>query len=184
MMLSAYKLNKQGDAIQSWCTPFPVLTSSLFHICSNCCFLTCMQVSQQAGQVVWYSHLLKNFPQLVVIHRVKGFSIVTETEVEFFWNYLAFSMVQQMLAVWSAFLKPACTCGISLFTCCWSQAWKILSITLLACEMSAALSWFEHSLALPSFGIGMRTGLFQSCGHCWVFQMWAYWVQHFYSIIF
>ena len=84
MMLSAYKLNKQGDAIQSWCTPFPVLTSSLFHICSNCCFLTCMQVSQQAGQVVWYSHLLKNFPQLVVIHRVKGFSIVTETEVDVF----------------------------------------------------------------------------------------------------
>ena len=42
---------------------------------SNCCFLTCIQVSQEAGQVVWYSHLLKNFPQFVVIHTVKGFSI-------------------------------------------------------------------------------------------------------------
>ena len=40
---------------------------------SNCCFLTCIQVSQKAGKVVWYSHLLKNFPQLVVIHTVKGF---------------------------------------------------------------------------------------------------------------
>ena len=47
---------------------------------SNCCFLTCIQVSQEAGQVVWYSHLFKNFPQLVVIHTVKGFSVVNEAE--------------------------------------------------------------------------------------------------------
>ena len=40
---------------------------------SNCCFLTCIQVSQKAGQVVWYSHLFQNFPQFVVIHTVKGF---------------------------------------------------------------------------------------------------------------
>ena len=37
--------------------------------------------------------------------------------------------------------------------------------------MSAILQWFEHSLALPFFGIGMKTDLFQSCGHCWVFQI-------------
>ena len=47
---------------------------------SNCCFLTCMQVSQEAGNVVWYSHLLKSFPQFVVIHTVKGFIIVNEAE--------------------------------------------------------------------------------------------------------
>ena len=40
----------------------------------NCCFLTCMQVSQETGQVVWYSHLFQNFPQFVVIHTVKGLS--------------------------------------------------------------------------------------------------------------
>src|SRR5574339_143293 len=51
---------------------------------SNCCFLTCIQVSQEAGQVVWYSHLLKNFPQLVVIHTVKGFGIVNKAEVDIF----------------------------------------------------------------------------------------------------
>ena len=45
---------------------------------SNCCFLTCIQVSQEAGQVVWYSHLLKNFPQSIVIHTVKGFGIVNK----------------------------------------------------------------------------------------------------------
>ena len=51
---------------------------------SNCCFLTCIQVSQEAGQVVWYSHLLKNFPQFVVIHTVKGFGIVTKSEIDLF----------------------------------------------------------------------------------------------------
>ena len=51
---------------------------------SNCCFLTCIQISQEAGQVVWYSHLLKNFPQFVVIHRVKIFSVVNKAKVEYF----------------------------------------------------------------------------------------------------
>ena len=51
---------------------------------SNCCFLTYIQVSQEAGPVVWYSHLFKNFPQFVVIHRVKGFGVVNKAEVDVF----------------------------------------------------------------------------------------------------
>ena len=51
---------------------------------SNCCFLTCIQISQEAGQVVWYSHLLKNFPQFIVIHTVKGFGIVNKAEIDVF----------------------------------------------------------------------------------------------------
>ena len=51
---------------------------------SNCCFLACIQVSQEAGQVVWYSHLFKNFPQFVVIYTVKGFGIVNKAEVYVF----------------------------------------------------------------------------------------------------
>ena len=67
---------------------------------SNCCFLTCIQVYQEAGKVIWYSHLFQNLPQFVVIHTVKGFGIVNEAEVDvFFWNSLAFSMIQQMLAI-------------------------------------------------------------------------------------
>ena len=49
----------------------------------NGCFLTCIQNSQEAGQVVWYSHLFKNFPQFVVIYTVKGFGIVNKEEVEY-----------------------------------------------------------------------------------------------------
>ena len=51
---------------------------------SNYCFLTCMQISQEVGKVVWYSHLLKNFPQFVVIYRVKSFGVVNKTEVDVF----------------------------------------------------------------------------------------------------
>ena len=51
---------------------------------SNCCFLTCIQISQEADQVVWYSHLLKDFPQFVVIHTVKGFGIVNKAEIDIF----------------------------------------------------------------------------------------------------
>ena len=51
---------------------------------SNCCFLTFIQISQEAGQVVWYSHLFQNFPQFIVIHTVKGFGIVNEAEIDAF----------------------------------------------------------------------------------------------------
>ena len=52
-----------------------------------------------------------------------------------------------------------------------SLAWRTLSITLLACEMSTIVHQFVHSLALPFYGIGMKIDLFQSCGHCWVCQI-------------
>ena len=84
-------------------------------------------------------------------------------------------MTQWMLAIWSLiplpFLNPARTSGISWFTYCWSLAWRILSITLLAFELSTIVWLVEHSLALPFFGIGMKTDVFKSCGHCWVFQI-------------
>ena len=87
---------------------------------SNCCFLTCIQVSQEVGQVVWYAHLFQNFPQFTVIHTVKGFGIVNKAEIDvflelhcFFVFSLAFLMIQRMLAIWSLvplpFLKPAWT---------------------------------------------------------------------------
>ena len=66
---------------------------------SNYCFLNCIEISQEAGQVVWYSHLFQNFPQFVVIHTVKGFGVVSKAEIVFFWNSLAFLMIQRMLAI-------------------------------------------------------------------------------------
>ena len=51
---------------------------------SNCCFLTCIEVSQEAGQVFWYSHLFQNCPQLIVILTAKGFGIVNKAEIDVF----------------------------------------------------------------------------------------------------
>ena len=65
----------------------------LFRCCissSNCRFLTCMQVSQEAGKVVWYSHLFNNFSQFIVIYRVKGFSIASEAEVDVLLEFSCF----------------------------------------------------------------------------------------------
>ena len=57
---------------------------------SNCCFLTCIQVSQEADKVFWYFLLFKNFPQFVMIHTVKGFIVVDEAEVDVFLEFSCF----------------------------------------------------------------------------------------------
>ena len=62
---------------------------------SNCCFLLCIQISQEAGQMVWYSHLFQNFPQFIVIHTVKGFGIVNEAEIYVFLELSCFFMISR-----------------------------------------------------------------------------------------
>ena len=57
---------------------------------SDCCFLTCIHISQEAYQVSWYSHLFQNFPQFILIHTIKGFGIVKKEETEFFWIFFGF----------------------------------------------------------------------------------------------
>ena len=77
---------------------------------SNCCFLTCIQVSQEAGQVVWYSHLSQNFPQFVVIYTVKGFGVVNKAEVDVFLEFSCFfddpTDVSNLISGLLPFLKP------------------------------------------------------------------------------
>ena len=78
---------------------------------SNCCFLTCIQVSQETGQVIWYSHLFQNFPQFVVIHTVKGFSIVNKAEIDVFLELSCFFddpvEVSNLISGSSAFSKTS-----------------------------------------------------------------------------
>ena len=155
---------------------------------SNCCFLICVQNSQEAGKVVWHSRLFKNFPQFVMIHTVKGLAWSIKQNWNIFWNSLAFSMIQQMLAIWSLvplpFLNPAWTSGISWFMYCWRLTWSNLSITLLACEMIATcvVVWTFFYIA---FGIGMKNRHFPVLWPLLSFpNLLAYWVQHFNSIIF
>ena len=110
-MDSAYKLNKQGDSDTALTYSFFYLEAVYCPMSSSiCCFLTCMQISQEAGQVVLYSHLFQNFPQFIVIHTVKGFGIVSEAEVDFFWNSCFFddpADVGNLISGSSAFPKTS-----------------------------------------------------------------------------
>src|SRR5574340_1266579 len=78
---------------------------------SNCCFLTCIQISQEADQVVWYSHLFQNFPQFIVIHTVKGFGIVNKAEIDVFLELSCFfhdpADVGNLISGFSAFSKTS-----------------------------------------------------------------------------
>ena len=78
---------------------------------SNCCFLTCIQVSPETDQVVWYSHLFQNFPQFIVIHTVKGFGLVNKAEVDIFLELSCFfddpADVGNLISGSSAFSKTS-----------------------------------------------------------------------------
>ena len=99
---------------------------------SNCCFLTYIQVSQESGKVVCYSHPFKNFPQFVVIHTVKGFSITNEAEVDVFLEFPFFfcdlMVVGNLISDSSAFSKSS--------LCIWKFLVQVLS--------KPRLTNFEH----------------------------------------
>ena len=105
-MYSAYKLNKQGDDIQPWCTPFPIWNQSVV----PCPVLT-VASSQEVGQGVWYSYLFQNSPQFIVIHTVKGFGIVNKAEIDVFLELSCFfddpSDVGNLISGSSAFSKTS-----------------------------------------------------------------------------
>ena len=131
MTFSAYELNKQGDNKQLSCTPFLFGTSLLFHVQ----FLTCIQISQEAGQLVWYPDLFKNFPQFVVICTVKGFSIVNKAEIYVFLELSCFIYdpgdVGNLISGSSAFSKSTL------------NIWKLMVHILL----KPGLENFEHYFA-------------------------------------
>ena len=156
---------------------------------SNCCFLTCIHISQETDKVVWHSDLLKNFPQFVVIHTVKGFGIVHEAEVDIFLEFSCFFYdpmdVGNLISASSVFSKSNL------------NIWKILVPVLL----KPSLENFEHYFASvwdecncvvvwKFFGIPFLWDWNEN----WPFPvLWpllsfpyvlAYWVQHFHSIIF
>ena len=177
MMCSAYRLNKQGDNRQSCCTLFsnlePISCSDCSN-CSNCCFLTCIQISQETGKMVWYSHLSESCPQFVMIHTVKAFSRDDKRD-----RYLSEMPlfpcnpvnVGDLTSRSSYISKPSL------------DIWNFLVHIMLKSRMQD----FKHEptsmgdecnclmastfFATTLLGTEMRTDLFQSCGHCWVFQI-------------
>ena len=121
----------------------------------NCCFLTCIQISQEAR----WSGIPISFRifQFVVIHTVKGFCVVNKAEVDAFLELVCFFNdpvdVGNLISGSSAFSKTSLNIWKFMVPYFWSLAWRILSITLLACEMSAIVQKFEHSLHCLSLGL-------------------------------
>ena len=142
---------------------------------SNCCFFPCIQISHEAGRVVWHSHLLKNFPQFVVIHTVKGFRVFNEAEVHVFLEFFCFlydlTDVSNLISGSSAFSKSSL------------NIWKFLIHILLKPSLENfehyfTSVWDEYNCVVvwAFFGIALLwdwndNWAFQSCGHCWVLQI-------------
>ena len=156
---------------------------------SNCCFLTCIQISQEAGKVVWYSYILKNFPQFVVIRIVKGFGVVNKAELDAFLELYCFFYdpmdIGNLISGSSAFSKYNL------------NIWKFLVHVLLQPNLENfehyfATMWDECNCAVvwTFFGIAFLWDWNEN----WPFPvLWplmsfpnllVYWVQHFHSIIF
>ena len=139
---------------------------------ANCCFLTCIQASQEVGLVVWYSHLFQNFQQFILIQKSKAFA-----EVDVFLELACF------------FKDPAdvgnLISGSSVFCKTSLNIWELTIDILLKpglgnFEQYFVSMWgdcnsmvFEHLLALPFFEIGMKTDSFE-LSHCWDFQISRY----------
>ena len=157
---------------------------------SNFCFLTCTQISQEAGQVVWYSHLFQNFPHFILIHTVECFGIVNKAEVDVFLELSCFfgdsADVGNLISCSSAFSKTSL------------NIWKFTDVHIL---LKPGLENFEHyfTSVWDECNCVVVWAFFGSASlwnwnENWPFPvMWpllsfpnllAYWVQHFHSIIF
>ena len=156
---------------------------------SNCCFLICIQISQEAGQVVSYSHFFQNFPQFVVVHTVKGFGIGNEAEGDAFLEFPCFfnepTDVGNLISGSSAFSKS------SLYI--WNFSVHILlKPSLENFEHYFASVWDECKCAVvwTFFGIAFLRDWKENCPFpvLWPLlsfpNLLTYWVHHFNSIIF
>ena len=153
-MYYAYKLNKQGDNIQPCLYSFPNLEPVSYSLSgSNCCFLTHIQVFQETSKVVWHSHLFKYFP-VYCDPQSQRLQCSQWSRSRFFLEVPRFlndpTNVGDLISVFSASSKLA---GSSQFKHCWSRAWRILSITLLSCEMNTIVHSLNMLWHCPSLGL-------------------------------
>ena len=168
MMYSAWKLNKQSDNIQPRHTPFPMLNQSVVP-CKVLIVASWSSYRILRRILVWYSHLFKNFPQFVVIHTVKGSSIVNEAEVGVFLELPCFLCDSvndgNLISCSSAFSKPSLYIWNFSVHVLLRPSWKDFehNLTSKRNEHSCMVVWTFFGVALWDCN---ETDLFQSCGHC------------------
>ena len=132
---------------------------------SNCCFLTCIQISQEAGQGVWYSHLFQNFPQFIVIHIVESFGIVNKTEIDVclelscFFDYPAnvdnlisgsSAFSKTSLYIWKFTVQVLLKCGLKNFEHYFTSIWDECNCVLVWTFFGIAFLWLEWKLTFSS----------------------------------
>ena len=156
---------------------------------SNCCFLTCIQVLQEAGKVVWYSHLFKDFPEFAMIHTIKDFDRVNKAEVDIFLELScflnnpadvgnlisgSFAFSKSSLNIWKfkvhVLLKP----GLENFEHYFTSVWDVCNCAVVWAFFGIAFRWdwnenWPFPLLWPLLSFP---------------NLLAYWVQHFNGIIF
>ena len=156
---------------------------------SNCCFLTCIQISQGEGQMVWFSHLLQNFPQFIVIHTVGGFGIINKGEIDVFLELSCFvddpadvgnlisgssAVSKSCLNIWKFLVHILLKPGLENFEHYFTSVWDECKCALVWALFGIAFLWdwnenqpFPVPWPLLSFP-----------------NLLTHWVQHFHSIIF
>ena len=156
MMCSAYLLNKQGDNRQPCHTSLSTFNPSVvpYRVLTVASWPAYRFLRRQ---VRWSGiPISKSLLQFVMIHTVKGFGVVNETEVDVFLEFPCFLYdpvnVGNLISGSSAFSNWACTSESSLFMYYWSLTWRILSITLLAWKMRAMVVWTVFGIA-PSLAL-------------------------------
>src|SRR5574337_552147 len=121
---------------------------------SNCSFLACIQVSQEADQVVWYAHLFQNFPQFIVMHTVKGFGIVNKAEIDVFLELSCFfhdpANVGNLISRSSAFSKTSLNIRKGFSQLIDTKA----SVTLLSWTTSPRITLVQHLRSHPPVPLG------------------------------
>ena len=156
---------------------------------SNCCFLTCIQVSQEADQVVWYSYLFQNFPQFIVIHTVKSFGVVNKAKVDVFLELSCFfydptdvanlisgssAFSKTSLNIWKFLVHILLKLGLGNFKHHFTSVWDECNCVVVGTFFDIAFLWdWNENRPFPVLWSLLS-----------VPHLLAYWLQHFHSIIF
>ena len=156
---------------------------------SNCCFLTCIQMFQEAGQVIWYSHLFQNFPEFVVIYIVKGFGIVNKAKMDVFLELSCFfcdpanignlisgssTFSKFSLNIWKFMVHVLLKPGLENFEHYFTSVWDECSCVVVWAFFAIAFLWdWNENWSFPDLGPPLSFP-----------NLLAYWVEHFHSITF
>ena len=171
--------------MRPWHTPFPIWNQPVVPCpVLTVCFLPCIQISQEAGHVIWYSHFFKDFPQFVVIHTVKVFGVVNKTEVDVFLELCCFfddpadvgnlifgspDFSKSSLNIWKLIVHVLLKPGLENFERYFASIWDECNLAVVWAFFGIAFLWdWNENWHFPVLWLLLSFP-----------NLLAYWVQHF-----